>query len=274
VNAAAGRLGRWGLSGYFVLLALFLYAPLAVLIVFSFDNSTIASLPYSGFTTRWYHDAFNNPNLTDSLILSAKIAAGNAVLASVLGLLAAMGLSATHLRLRGAITAVLMLPLVVPYIVLAIGMLILLNQLGLGQSTSAVLAGHIVVTVPYTILVILPRLRTLDASLTEAARDLGANNVAAFVRITLPLITPAMVSSFLIAFTISFDEYAIASFLIPPGVQTFPVFLYGGTKTPLLRPQLIAVGAIVIAISLALVVLTEVGRQVWERRLEGQTAGA
>src|SRR6185503_506462 len=251
----------------------FLYAPLVVIFVFSFNDSTIPALPLSGFTTRWYDAAFNDSELLDAVTLSAKIAVCNAIFATTLGVIGALGLSARRVFLRPAVTALMMLPLVVPYIVLAIGMLILIHQAGLNQSWIAVLAGHVVITVPYTILIILPRLRTLDASLPEAARDLGSSEVGSFWRITRPLITPAIVSSMIVSFTISFDEYAIASFLIPPGDRTFPIFVYSGTKVPASRPELLAIAAIVIAISLVLVVFTEVGRQWVERRQTG-SAGA
>jgi spermidine/putrescine transport system permease protein len=273
VNPAAGRLGKLSLTSYFVLLVLFLYTPLGVIFIFSFNNSTIPALPMSGFTTRWYHAALNDSEMIAAVQLSAKIALANAVLATALGVVAALGLSARRVFLRPAVTALMMLPLVVPYIVLAIGMLILLHQVGLGQSAVAVLAGHIVVTVPYTVLIVLPRLRTLDPALPEAARDLGSGELGAFWRITRPLITPAIVSSMIVAFTISFDEYAIASFLIPPGEKTFPIFVYSGTKVPASRPELLAIAAIVISLSLILVIVTEAGRQLVERRQTGM-AGA
>ena len=123
------------------------------------------------------------------------------------------------------------------------------------------------ISLPYSILVIVPRLRTLDDSIVEAARDLGADQAAAFRLITLPLLSPALVASILICFTISFDEFAIASFLAPPDKATYPVFLYSGTRTPQLEPQVIALGAIVIVLSLVLVGAAEMMRRVLERRL-------
>jgi spermidine/putrescine transport system permease protein len=263
-------LSRAVMSGYFWLLVAFLYAPIAVVVLFSLNDSTIAAFPLTDWpTTEWYRRAFDNEVLIEAMRRSAVIALMNAALATLLGLAAAMGLSANRLRLRGAVTALIMLPLVVPYVVLGIALLILLKELGYDQTLTAVLAAHIVVTIPYSVLVILPRLRTLDASLVEAARDLGATELSAFLRVTLPLILPAILSSALIAFIISFDEYAIASFLVPPGESTFPVFLYGGSRTPDLRPQLLAIASVVIVISLVLVVIAEVGRQRAERRLAG-----
>ena len=162
-----------------------------------------------------------------------------------------------------------MLPLVVPYVVLGVGMLVLLKTLGFNQSLSAVLFVHVVVSVPYCVLVILPRLQTLDPSIGEAARDLGAGEIAAFVRVTLPLILPAILSAYLIAFTISFDEYAIASFLVPPGPRHVPDLPLLQRAHAGLRPQTVAIAGLVIAASLTLVVAAEIGRRAAERRLEG-----
>jgi spermidine/putrescine transport system permease protein len=265
-----GRLARGLMHGYFLVLVVFLYAPLVVLVIFAFNDSTVPTLPLSGFTTRWFHQAFSNADLTGSARRSLELAAMDGVLATVLGVMAAAGLAARRVFLRSVITTVLLLPLVVPYIVLAVGLVILLHQLGITTSLTAVLAGHIVISLPYSVLVILPRLRLLDASINEAARDLGASELWAFVLVTLPLLAPALASSFLIAFTISFDEFAIASFLAPAGAPTFPVFVYTGARTPLLQPEVIAVGSIVVVASLVLVVGAELVRRFWEGRLEGR----
>ncbi len=261
-----GRFGKVSLGSYYGLLVLFLYTPLVVIVVFSFNDSTIPALPLSGFTTRWYHNAWHDPSLQDAVKLSAQIALANAVFATSLGVLASLGLAAKKVFLRPVVTVLLVLPLVVPAIVLGVGLLILLNEAGFGPSAFALVAGHVVITVPYTVLILLPRLRTLEASLTEAARDLGANHVTSFWLVTRPLLTPAIISSLIVGFTISFDEYAIASFLIPPGEHTFPIFVYEGSKVPQQRPELLAVASVVIALSLTLVVLSEVGRAWYERR--------
>jgi spermidine/putrescine transport system permease protein len=267
VNAAVGRLGKVILGGYFGLMVVFLYVPLVVLVIFAFNDAYIPALPFSGFTTKWFHAAFSNTDLTGALKRSAWLALLNGVAASLLGVAAALAITGRRLFLRSVWTTLLLLPLVVPYIVLAIGMVIVLHQLGYQASLTAVLAGHIVISLPYSILVIVPRLRTLDESIVEAARDLGADNVRAFLLVTLPLIVPALISSALICFTISFDEFAIASFLAPPGSPTYPVFLYSGTRTPALEPQVIALGAIVVVFSIVLVVAGDLSRRVLERRL-------
>jgi len=265
---AVGRTGRAVLSTYFGLLVLFLYAPLIVLMVFAFNSGNIPSLPIESFSTKWFSSAFSDTTLTSALGRSFLIAVVNGLAATLLGVMAAVSLARRRLALRGVVVTLILIPLVVPYIVLAVGMVVLLHELGIATSLVAVLAGHIVISLPYSVLVILPRLRTLDPSISEAALDLGASELRAFLFVTLPLMAPALFSSFLIAFTISFDEFAIASFLAPPGSPTYPVVLYSSSRTPALLPEVIAIGSIVIVLSLALVVLAEVARRGAERRME------
>jgi spermidine/putrescine transport system permease protein len=272
MTATAGRLMKVALGSYFGLMVVFLYLPLAVLVIFSFNDNNVPVLPLKGFTTQWYRDAWHNTLLVDALKRSAVLAACNGVLATLMAVMAALALSAPRLFGRRLMVGLIMLPLVVPYVVLGIGMLILLREVGFQPSLTALLVMHILISVPYGVLVILPRLNTLDPSIGEAARDLGAGALTAFYRITLPLIVPSIVSSFVIAFTISFDEVAIANFLVPPGHNTFPTYLYNNARTPYLRPQTVAVGGFIIAVSLLIVVVSEVGRRRAEASLEGQAA--
>ena len=249
------RLGRASIAAYYWVFILFLFAPLVALVVFAFNRSPTPTLPISSFSTRWFHLAFSDSELTTALARSAEIGIATGLFATALGVMASLGLSARRLGMRSLIVAVLLLPLVVPYISLAVGLLILLNELGVQISLWAVFLGHSVVALPFAILVILPRLRSLDPSLMEAARDLGSGEIGAFRRVTFPLLTPSIVSSFLICFITSFDEFAIASFLAPSGRPTYPVFLYAGSRTPGLLPELIAIGSIVILLSLLLIVV-------------------
>jgi spermidine/putrescine transport system permease protein len=266
--SGVGRLGKTLLSSYFGLLVLFLYAPLVVLVVFAFNSGTIPSLPIKSFSTKWFSLAFSDTTLTAALARSALIAAINGLAATLLGTMAAVSLARKRLPLRGVVVTLLLLPLVVPYIVLAVGLVVLLHAFGITTSLAAVLAGHIVLSLPYCALVILPRLRTLDESIVEAASDLGASDLKAFFLVTFPLLAPALFSSFLIAFTISFDEFAIASFLAPPGNPTYPVLLYASSRTPALLPEVIAIGSVVIALSIVIIVGAEVVRRWAERRIE------
>jgi spermidine/putrescine transport system permease protein len=272
--SVVGRLGKSVLGSYLGLLMLFLYAPLVVLLVFSFNDSTVMAFPIKHFTTKWFHAGLTDTELLGALLRSALIAVINGLAATLLGILAALGLAGRRLPMRGTVLTLILLPLVVPYIVLAVGLLVLLHEFGIATSLVAVLAGHVVISLPYSVLVVLPRLRTLDDSINEAARDLGASDLTAFTHVTLPLLAPALLSSFLIAFTVSFDEFAIASFLAPPGSPTYPVFLYAGSRTPALLPEVMAIGSLVIGLSLLVVILAEVGRRWAERRMEAQAEAA
>jgi spermidine/putrescine transport system permease protein len=265
------RLTSAVLTVYFWAFIVFLFAPLAVIVIFAFNQSSLPVLPIAALSTQWFQRAFDDTELTGAVLRSAEIGAATGLLATALGIMASIGLTAHRLRLRAVIVAILLLPLVVPYISLAVGLLILLNELGLEISLGGVFLGHVVVALPFSILVVLPRLRSLDPAMVEAARDLGAGQISAFNLVTLPLLMPSLVSSFLICFVTSFDEFAIASFLAPPGLPTYPVFLYSGSRTPALLPELIAIGSIVIVASLAIVVLAEGGRRWAERRLRGET---
>jgi spermidine/putrescine transport system permease protein len=267
-------LGRALLTTYFWAFVLFLFAPLVVLVLFAFNTSASPTLPIEGLSTHWFHQAFADTELTGALVRSVEIGSATGLAATALGVMASLGLSAKRLRLRAVVVAILLLPLVVPYISLAVGLLILLNELGVQISLWAVFLGHVVVAMPFSILVVLPRLRSLDPAMMEAARDLGTGEVGAFTLVTLPLLVPSLVSSFLICFITSFDEFAIASFLAPSGHPTYPVFLYAGSRTPGLLPELIAIGSIVIVASVMLIVAAEAGRRWAERRLRGASQDA
>src|SRR5207247_7955797 len=167
---------------------------------------------------------------------------------------------------KAAVSALLLSPLVIPYVVFGISLLLFFHAAGIPRSILTVAIGHIVISLPYTILVLVPRLDQIDVALEEAAADLGASPLASFRLIVLPLILPAVVSAFLIAFTTSFDEYAVASFVVGTRV-TFPIFLYSALRFPSQLPQVIAVAVVVMVISLVVVLSAEIGRRVVERRL-------
>jgi spermidine/putrescine transport system permease protein len=247
MNVALSRTGAWVLRSFFVLVVIFLYAPIAILMIFSFNDSQLPAFPLSGFTLHWYHEFLVNADLRSALETSAVVAAISSIGAVLLGVLASS-------------------PLVIPYVVFGISLLLFFHAAGIPRSILTVVIGHIVISLPYTILVLMPRLQQIDVSLEEAAYDLGASRLRAFRSVTLPLLLPAVVSAYLIAFTTSFDEYAVASFVV--GTRTtFPIFLYSALRFPNQLPQVIAVAVVVISISLIVVISAEVGRRVVERRL-------
>ena len=265
MDVALSRTGAWILRGFFVLVLAFLYAPIVILIIFSFNNSQLPSFPLSGFTLHWYHEFLTNSALQSAIGTSAKIAALSSIGAVALGTLASIALVRRSFRGKSPVSALLLTPLVIPYVVFGISLLLLFHTLAIPLGVLTIVIGHIVITLPYTILVLMPRLQQLDASLEEAAYDLGATRLRTFRSITFPLILPAIVGAFLIAFTTSFDEYAVASF-VAGSTQTLPIYLYSAVRFPFNLPQVIAVAAVVITISLLVVVVAELGRRFYERR--------
>jgi spermidine/putrescine transport system permease protein len=265
-DVALSKIGRRVLAGFFGLLVVFLYAPIVILLIFSFNDSELPTFPLSGFTLRWYHQFLTNPDLQAALRTSAIVAALSSIGAVLLGVLASIAIARRRFKGKAAISAALLSPLVIPYVVFGISLLLFFHAAGIQRSLMTIVIGHIVITVPYTILVLVPRLDQIDVSLEEAAYDLGAGRLRTFRSIVLPLILPAIVAAFLIAFTTSYDEYAVASFVV--GNQpTFPIYLYGALRFPSRLPQVIAVAVVVMIVSLIVVVAAEVGRRVAERRL-------
>jgi spermidine/putrescine transport system permease protein len=277
MDAAASAWGRRGLATFYLLLTAFLYVPIVVLMIFSFNDSVLVAFPLSGFTTRWYQQLLENDQLLAALRTSLVIAAVSSVLAVALGVLASYAVVRRRFVAKGAVTALLLSPLVLPYLVFGITLLILFRavdaflipRVGIyfGLGTHAIVIGHVVVSLPYTILTVVPRLERLSTDVEEAARDLGASPASSFRRVTLPLLAPAVLAAYLIAFTLSFDEYAIASF-VAGDVTTYPLYLYGQVRIRIGLPQMIAISVIVLVVSLLVVVLVEVYRRRAERRLD------
>jgi spermidine/putrescine transport system permease protein len=266
MDVALSKNGRRGLRGLFVLVLVFLYAPIAILLVFSFNDSVLPTFPLSGFTLDWYDQFLSDGELHDALVTSALVAAVSSAGAVVLGVLAAIPLARRQFFGKSAASASLLSPLVIPYVVFGISLLLLFHAAGVPRTVLTVIVGHIVISLPYTLLVLVPRLQQIDVGLEEAASDLGARPFGVFRLVLLPLITPAIVSAFLIAFTTSFDEYAVASFVVGNRI-TFPIFLYGALRFPSRLPEVIAVAVVVMTLSLIVIVAAELGRRVAERRL-------
>jgi len=266
MDVALSRTGAWVLRIFFALVVLFLYAPIVILVIFSFNDSAFTSFPLSGFTWRWYHQFLVNGELRAALETSAIVAALSSVGAVLLGILASIALVRRRFRGKSPVSALLLSPLVIPYVVFGISLLLFFHAVGIPRTVLTVVIGHVVITLPYTILVLMPRLQQIDVSLEEAAYDLGASRLRTFRSITLPLLLPAVVSALLIAFTTSFDEYAVASFVVGSRL-TFPIYLYSALRFPNQLPQVIAVAVVVITISLVVVVGAELGRRLAERRL-------
>jgi spermidine/putrescine transport system permease protein len=266
VDIATSPNGRRLLKVWFGVLLVFLYAPLLLLLIFSFNDNNLPVFPLRGFTFDAYRQFVQNPELKASIVTSAKVAALSSVGAVILGLLASIALVRRDFFGRGGVSALLLSPLVVPYIALAIGLLVFFNEASVPLGIKTIVMGHIVVSIPYAILILVPRLERLDVRLEEAARDLGAGVMQTFRLITFPLLLPALVSAYLVAFVLSFDEIVIAYF-VNGTVTTFPLYLFSTLRFPTLLPQVLAVACVVMALSALVLLGAEVARRVLERRL-------
>lgn len=273
MDITTSKWGYRGLAAWFAVFVVILYTPLALLVVFSFNDNELLVFPLKGFTTHAYEQFWSNPDLKGALKTSFEIAAVSSVAALVLGILASIALVRRRFVGKAAASGLLLSPLVIPYIIFAIALTILFHVIGIPQGLWTVVMGHIVISLPYTILVLVPRLERIDVRLEEAAQDLGAGAFRTFRSITFPLILPAIVSALLVAATVSFDEIIIASFVAGDTV-TWPIYLLSSLRLVQLLPQMVAVAVIVIAVSALIVVASEVGRRYFERRLGAQLAAA
>ena len=176
MDVALSRNGRRGLRVLFLAVIAFLYAPIAILLLFSFNDSVLPTFPLSGFTLEWYRQFVHDPELIGALETSALVAALSSAGAVALGTLASIALARRRFFGKAAASAFLLSPLVIPYIVFGIALLLLFHTLGIQRSVLTVVIGHIVISLPYTILVLVPRLQQIDLSLEEAAYDLGADH--------------------------------------------------------------------------------------------------
>ena len=238
----------------------FLYVPVLLLIVYSFNESRLVTV-WSGFSTRWYGELLRNRQLLDAAWLSVRIAAVNASFAVILGTLAANAL-VRHGRFRGRAGFELLLtaPLVMPDVIIGLSLLLLFvamqQTIGWpsGRGFTTITIAHITFSMAYVAVVVRARLAQMDRSLEEAAMDLGARPLTVYLSITLPLIAPALLSGWLLAFTLSLDDLVIASFVAGPGSTTLPMVVYASVRMGV-SPQINALATIIVAlVSLAVIV--------------------
>jgi spermidine/putrescine transport system permease protein len=264
------RRGRRGLGAFFGAFLVFLYAPTVVLIAFSFNSSSVAALPFEGLTTRWYEAAWRDNEVRKALVATIQVGLGVALLATAISLAVSYALARRRFPGRSLVSALVLVPLVVPTVVLGVSLLVLFRPndpvIAVPLSLWAVLIGHIVIALPFCVLILMPRIASLDRRLEEAAEDLGASWVLTFRRVVLPLIIPAVISAVLVAFVVSVDEVVIASFLVGDQV-TLPVYLYSGLRFAERTMILIPVATVMIVASFALVIAAELIRRVGDRRV-------
>ena len=263
-SSAVGR-GGYGLFALYAgALYLFLFLPVILLILFSFNASSGGAFPPPGYTLAWYHEALNDPWLVSSVWNSLMIAVLAAAVSVALSAPGAYAIVRFRFPGRTLLRQALIIPLIIPTIMLGFGLLLLFNRLGVDLSVLTIVAGHVTYVLPYAFFVIAAQQYGFDKSLEEAAMDLGANRIKTFWHITLPLMVPGLVAAGLFSFTLSLDEFII-TFLLSGTTQTLPLYVWGMLRT-IVSPTVNAVATVIVAASFTfiagfLLIQTLVGRR-------------
>lgn len=238
----------------FVVLA-FLYLPILVLVVYSFNRSRINAV-WEGFTLDWYLSLFQNERVIDALLNTLFIAIIATLVSTILGTAAAIGLSKNKIRFRSAIDGLIYLPIIIPEVVMGLSLLIFFSQLHIPLSKFTVIIAHITFCISYVVIIVSARMEGMGKQLEEAAQDLGATPWQTFRYVTLPLIMPAIIAGALMSFTLSIDDFVISSFVTGPDSTTLPIYIYGMVKRGV-SPEINALSTIMILITVVLVILSE-----------------
>ncbi|RMA41000.1 ABC transporter permease [Rhodophyticola porphyridii] len=260
------------------LIFFFLMAPILVIIPLSFNaqdfftfTPEMLRLDPAGYSLQHYEDFFTNPDWQQALSNSVRIAPAATVLSVVLGTLAAIGLSQSHVPFKGAIMAILISPMIVPLIISAAGMYFFYSRVGLQGTYLGVVLAHAALGIPFVIITVTATLVGFDRSLTRASASLGANPVTTFFKVQMPLILPGVISGGLFAFITSFDEVVVVLFVGSAGQKTLPWQMFTGLRDQI-SPTILAVATILVVISVALLTVVELLRRRSER-LRGMSPG-
>jgi spermidine/putrescine transport system permease protein len=242
---------RVPLRGAYLLMLLLLYFPIALLFLFSFNDSAVLRFPLRNLTLASYGEVFSDAALLDAARNSVIVGAVSATAATALGLAVSVVFARWRSRARIPLVGLSVLPLVVPFIVMAVALFLLFGFLDVPRSLATIAVGHSIVALPFATLILLSRLGGMDPALEEAAMDLGATYGQTLRRVVLPLIGPSVLAAWLTCFIVSFDEVAIALFLAG-GDPTFPVFLYGQLRFAQRLPVLIAMAVMLMIATVTL----------------------
>jgi spermidine/putrescine transport system permease protein len=254
------------LQGLLVMLPLFvfIYLPVAVLVLFSFHAGQVPVPPFEGPSLEWYGKVMSNERVTGSAASSLWVGVLSSAVATLLATLAAWGLARHRVPGRRLVEGLIMLPLAVSYLVIGVGLLVAFSAIDVSKSLWCVGIGHVVLNLPLAFVVVVGQFDASQVRLEHAARDLGASEFQVFTRVTVPLIRPAIIAAFLLSLTFSWDEF-IVSFLLSGFDPTLPVVIWGMLRSGL-NPQTNAVGTLVFGVSLIaavvfeLVLLRQVGK--------------
>jgi spermidine/putrescine transport system permease protein len=253
VSRHAG-LARLSFNVWAVLIYLFLFAPIAVLVAFSFNANEYGTFPFTGWTMDWYRQVFADYQIKDALYTSLKVALEVTVISTVVGTAAAFPLVRSNLPFRSGIRIGMTLPIMIPGLLIGVSLLILMTSVFHFQlSPQTAVIGQAVYTTPFVVLLVAARLQGFDPALERAASDLGANTLNRLRHVVLPLIMPAILAGALFAFTLSLDEFIITLFLIG-GHNTLPIYIYTQVKFGI-TPEVNALASLLLFASLLLLVI-------------------
>lgn len=244
------------LSVYVIGYLLFLYIPVFVLPLFSFNDALYVAFPLKGFTWRWYEALFADARIRDAFENSIIVAFIASTVATCAGTMTAYALTRKKSTAASIIVPGALIPLAIPGVVLGVSLLVAVNLIGLGPSLTAVTIGHICVCLPLTIVIMSGRFRAYSNSIEEAAYDLGASDWQVFSRVAIPMTMPGVMSCFILSFTTSFDEFVVSYFLVG-AQQTLPLFIWTNLRFVDQLPKILALGSIILVASTILVVWAE-----------------
>lgn len=261
-----------GLRTYAIGYLIFLYAPIVLLPIFAFNDSKIIAFPLSGFTTNWFVEMWNDTQMWNALRNSMIISGTTAIIATTLGICAARASTRFAFPAKGGLLGLIMLPLVLPEMIVAMSLLVVLLAIGVQLSFLTVILGHVLICTPFAVAILSSAFQSLDQSLEEAAYDLGETPISTFRLIILPLVMPGIVSSLLICFTISLDEFIIAYFLA--GADTvLSSYIYSQFRFPAKVPAMLALGTILVLVSVMLLSIAEYFRRRGIAKTGGKDTG-
>lgn len=245
------------LKTWTVLVFLFLFAPIAMVVLMSFSTSKYSTFPIRDWTFEWYGAAFGDERILAALQNSVLISVVASLLATAIGTLAALGIVRNRFRLKELTRAAFLSPLIIPEIITGIALVSFAALLSIQGGLLLVIVGHVLIGIPFVVTVVSARLYGFDRSLEEAAMDLGADSFKTFRRVTLPLLAPAILGGFLLAFTISFDNFLITYLLSGSQLMTIPVHIYSMIRLEF-TPKIHAISTVIVFASIALMAVSQV----------------
>ena len=238
---------------YSVALIAFLFAPVVIVVIFSFDRVGVGTFPLSGFSVHWYRQLASDPIFKEAAKNSALVALATAVISVALGTAAAFALVRHRVRFASGFTVLALLPIALPGLLLGVSLLSFFNWTHLQLSLWTVIVGHVLLTLPFVVLTMMSRLNGFDRSLEDAARDLGASELSTFRHVTFPLIRPSVIGSALLVAALSLDEFIVTFFTIGP-TNTLPIVIWGQMRQGV-SPSVNAISTIMLFTTLVLVLV-------------------